>query len=39
MDLALVSVVADTAAAFGVVGSLLFVEFQVRQNSAGLRNL
>jgi hypothetical protein len=36
MDLALVSVVADTAAAFGVIGSLVFVGFQVRQNNTGL---
>ncbi|HIF10184.1 MAG TPA: hypothetical protein EYQ81_10330 [Sneathiellales bacterium] len=36
MELALISVVADTAAAFGVVGSLMLVGFQVRQNSAGL---
>jgi hypothetical protein len=38
MDLALVSVMADTAAAFGVIGSLVFVGFQVRQNSSGLKN-
>lgn len=37
MDLALVSVLADTAAAFGVIGSLIFVGFQVRQNSSGQR--
>jgi len=38
MDLALISVVADTAAAFGVIGSLIFVGFQVKQNSVGLHN-
>ena len=38
MTLELISVVADSAAAFGVVGSLIFVGFQVRQNSAGLHN-
>ena len=38
MDLALISVVADTAAAFGVIGSLIFVGFQVRHNSSGLRH-
>jgi len=37
MDLALVSVMADTAAAFGVVASLLFVGYSVRQNSRGQR--
>lgn len=37
MDLSLVSVVADTAAAFGVIGSLIFVGFQVRQSSSGQR--
>lgn len=37
MNLELISVVADAAAAFGVVGSLIFVGFQMRQNSAGLR--
>lgn len=38
MDWALISGVADTAAAFGVIGSLIFVGFQVRQNSASLHN-
>jgi len=37
MDLALVSTIADAAAAIGVIGSLLFVGYSVRQNSAGLR--
>jgi hypothetical protein len=37
MDLALISVMADTAAAFGVVASLLFVGYSVRQNSRGQR--
>jgi hypothetical protein len=38
MDWVVISGVADTAAAFGVIGSLIFVGFQVRQNSAGLRH-
>lgn len=38
MDWAVISGVADMAAAFGVVGSLIFVGFQVRQNSAGIHN-
>ena len=38
MDWAVISGMADTAAAFGVIGSLIFVGFQVRQNSAGLRH-
>ena len=38
MDWTVISAVADAAAAFGVVGSLIFVGFQVRQNSAGLRH-
>ena len=37
MDWVVISGVADTAAAFGVIGSLIFVGFQVRQNSRGLR--
>jgi len=37
MNLELISVLAEAAAAVGVVGSLLFVGYQVRQNSAGLR--
>jgi hypothetical protein len=38
MDLALISTMAEAAAAFGVVGSLIFVGLQVRQNSAGVRH-
>lgn len=38
MDWTVISAVAETIAAFGVVGSLIFVGFQVRQNSAGLRH-
>jgi len=38
MDWAVISAVAEASAAFGVVGSLIFVGFQVRQNSAGLRH-
>jgi hypothetical protein len=37
MDWVVISAVAEAMAAFGVVGSLIFVGFQVRQNSAGLR--
>lgn len=37
MDWTVISAVAEMTAAFGVVGSLIFVGFQVRQNSAGLR--
>ena len=37
MDWVVISAVAEMTAAFGVVGSLIFVGFQVRQNSAGLR--
>jgi len=37
MDWTVITGVADTAAAFGVVGSLIFVGFQVRQNSKGLQ--
>jgi len=36
MDWAVISGMADAAAAFGVIGSLVFVGFQVRQNSEGL---
>ncbi len=38
MDWTVTSGVAVTAAAFGVIGSLIFVGFQVRQNSSGLHN-
>lgn len=38
MDWTVISGVADTVAAFGVIGSLILVGFQVRQNSAGLCN-
>jgi hypothetical protein len=38
MDLSLIAGMADVLAAFGVIGSLIFVGFQVRQNSAGLHN-
>lgn len=37
MDWVAISAVAEATAAFGVIGSLMFVGFQVRQNSAGLR--
>lgn len=37
MDFTLISVLADSAAAFGVIGSLIFVGFQVRQSSKGQR--
>jgi hypothetical protein len=38
MDWVVISAVAEAAAAFGVIGSLVFVGFQVRQNNAGLQN-
>jgi hypothetical protein len=38
MDWTVITGVADAAAALGVIGSLVFVGFQVRQNSAGFRN-
>ncbi len=38
MDWTVITGVADSLAAFGVIGSLIFVGFQVRQNSAGFRN-
>lgn len=38
MDWVVISAVAEATAAFGVIGSLMFVGFQVRQNNAGLKN-
>lgn len=38
MDWTVITGVAEAVAAFGVVGSLIFVGFQVRQNSTGLRH-
>ncbi len=38
MDWTAITGVADTAAAMGVIGSLIFVGFQVRQNSKGLQH-
>lgn len=38
MDWVVISAVAEATAAFGVMGSLVFVGFQVRQNNAGLKN-
>jgi hypothetical protein len=37
MDWVVISAVAEATAAFGVIGSLIFVGYQVKQNSAGLR--
>ena len=37
MDWAVISGMADTVAAFGVIGSLIFVGYSVRQNSKGQR--
>jgi hypothetical protein len=38
MDWVVISAVAEATAAFGVIGSLMFVGFQVRQNNTGLQN-
>jgi hypothetical protein len=38
MNWVIISAVAETVAAFGVIGSLMFVGFQVQQNNAGLKN-